>query len=142
MAERRPAPFTIPSTIRVGRATWLILREHELDPVHDAVEKRQLERSHLGFAFPLRKEIHLARHKTERAACETFIHELLHACSSGKISERAEERFIRDIERRLMGALEQLEWVPRAMRVPRKAKESMSTVAAKRKSSRPRRKRK
>lgn len=109
----REAPFIVPPIVTVRGRRWIVLREHHLgDSDYDTAVKRDLKKAR-GECDMSRREIHLARGQSPRGEASTFLHELLHACSRGRISVAQEEKFVHDVERALLDALEQLEWVPR-----------------------------
>ncbi len=66
-----------------------------------------------GFSHDDLREIHLGWHRSARAECSTFLHELLHSCcDSGPpaIHDRCEEQLIANIEDPLLRALGRLVW--------------------------------
>jgi hypothetical protein len=109
------APFVIPREINIRGRRWLVMREQEL-PADVRHTKSEMRRGvTLGQAHREKREIYLAHHDNPRMECETFLHELMHACvrfPKGPLEDAQEERFILHVEASLLRALEQLEWLP------------------------------
>jgi hypothetical protein len=116
MAKSR-APFEVPRELLIRGKRWLVVREHELsgDDAQDARARNQLRFLH-GVTYPSlfrrgpQREIHIAHHDDPRQEASTFLHELLHACSSQRVPMSREEAFVADVEQPLLRALEQLDW--------------------------------
>lgn len=101
----------IPTHVRIRGRRWRVWRESVTLGRGPEGERRARDlRGFHGYSDEARREIVVARHKSPAAERQTFLHELLHACSGSETSMRWEERFIRDVERPLMRALEQLRW--------------------------------
>lgn len=110
----REAPFIVPPILTVRGRRWIVLRENHLGSSdYDVAVKRDLKNAR-GECDMGRREIHLARGQSPRGEASTFLHELIHACSRGRVPIKHEEKFVHDIERALLDALEQLEWLPRS----------------------------
>ncbi len=97
--------FQIPKKIKIKKSWWKVKFTDELSNKY----KKELKGFH-GLTWFRLKEIHLCNEQSQRQAASTFLHELLHACSNDAISERAEEKFIRDVEPNLLKVLSQLKW--------------------------------
>lgn len=121
--DRRGAPFEVPREIVIRGRRWLVAYDVDLsDTMHDARSRMELGPGDLGVAlhgttYPtdhphIKREIHLSSHNnpTPRVHCSTFLHELLHACSSQVLTMPQEEKFVSDVEVPLLRALEQLNW--------------------------------
>lgn len=117
----RHAPFDIPRELLIRGKRWLVLLDQDLtDAPRDVRSRIDLTAGgHLGSTYPdghpqFRREIHLStkRNRDERQLASTFLHEVLHACSSQNagVSMALEEKFIYDVERPLLRVLEQLDW--------------------------------
>ena len=115
------APFVIPREIMIRGKRWLVAYDTDLgDDKHDVRSRLELRKGgHLRAAcYPpahphIEREIHMSTYSNRdpREACSTFLHELLHACSTtGVIPHKQEEAFVADVETPLLRALEQLEW--------------------------------
>jgi hypothetical protein len=103
-------PFEVPETICIRGRAWAVRRESDLgDSRFDRAARRDLKTA-LGMTYYDPHEIHLRKHRNRRAEAQTFLHELLHACSRHKIPEKLEEKFIRNVEVALLQALEQMRW--------------------------------
>jgi hypothetical protein len=101
--------FEIPSSVRIRGRVWHVRHWRDLSEAARA-EFKERGASFRGITWPKAREIWLGRHSSARALRATFLHELLHACSSDNVSAAAEETFIRDVEHPLFAALEQLRW--------------------------------
>lgn len=118
MKRGQQVPFEFGTSILIRGRRWRIKRERDLGAsARDKAAKREL-RTCRGVCYPDKREIHLAVDYRPRAEASTLLHELLHACSRDRIPTRLEERFIADIERALLQALEQLKWRPKRRQRP------------------------
>lgn len=98
---RRRAPFDIPASIKIRGKRWEIQRDCTIEDT-------------MGITLRPSRRIKLAGGQSQRTEAATFIHELLHACAPREgVPHDYEEAFIREVERPLLLALEQLEWRPK-----------------------------
>jgi hypothetical protein len=104
------APFKIPRRIRIRGKLWRVKFASELDDADDLASKVDLDGCYYGLTHRDTREIHLSERQTPRETCATFLHEILHACYDGPLSDKREEEFIRNVEKALLGVLEQLKW--------------------------------
>lgn len=118
----REAPFEIPRELVIGGEQWLVLFDRDLEESPADFEAHLDMADNLGMCLPEEHEIHV---RTKRLSpwsiAETFLHEILHACSDGVISAKQEEAFILNVERKLLEVLKQLRWRavhPLAERLP------------------------
>lgn len=111
---RHQAKFEIPDRVKIRGRWWLVKRNNDIDGLrpeevgsHPAVPE-PLD----GLTDPKLKVIHISRrvHDSGRPERVTFLHELMHACSRGKVALAYEEKFIADVEDPLLNALESLVW--------------------------------
>ena len=105
----------IPSTILIHKVRWKIITTNRLWPLNN---KRLRKELHLkpedigvfGYFDPKKHQIRISRHTTLENQWQTFVHEVLHACSPGSsvVPTTLEERVIHHVEAPLASVIQQL----------------------------------